>query len=540
MHYEVSAEVPGLLRVSLSISQPIRGCLKLAMASFRPGRYQEGNFTANLLGLSVREEKGTALIPEWISPEMFQVEAASLHLTYSILARDLSAGNTYFSDDLLIINPVTCCFFLPDFPETGIEVRVKAPFELYSTLPQELKGLFSARDFDHFADCPILGASLSQLFPLEVPGYSISLIMFGKAPDLPADFIPKLRELCRFQIGLFHALPTDIFFFYLISPEFPAHHGVEHLDNTVCLLGPRKYLGTEKYTELLSLLSHEFLHVWNVKQLRPNSLNPYTFTERPIVKESYLIEGITTYLGDKFLWSSGAISRSQWVQILEAMINRYLAKPSRFMQSLGQSSCLVWSNGYSRLHMDYVQSIYNEGAIFSFLLDAELAKHGSSVETLLAKMNLEYGIRGVGYRELDFQQLAELECSASLSWLFDGFVNRGEDMWANIPDALKAWGMEWRICNDLPPYARLLGIKAISTLGIFGGMYPTPGYAHYFLKPGDRIVSINGQSWTPLFPWELIRGDSAVVEFEREGQFFNHSMPVLERCPFQVELLDQK
>jgi predicted metalloprotease with PDZ domain len=536
IRYEITTEAPGCLKIRFSFAQKARKHLRVALPSFRPGRYQAGNFTANIFDLQIRDQDGRNLVPNWKSHEQFEVEANSIQVTYCLLARNLSAGNTYYFTDLLIINPVNACLYLPDFQNVPLEISVKAPFSLFCALPNVGENVFLAQDFDLLADSPIIGGAVFNSQSINVKGYPIHFVTFGQNPELPSGFLPALKAICTHQIELFGKLPVPEYWFYLVAPEFYAHHGVEHLSNTVCLLGPRIQLADEKYRELLSLLSHEFLHVWNVKLLRPKALNPYPLNSLPAFKESYLVEGLTTYLGDKLLFESGVISRETWLSILERWINTYLAKPSRFLQPLGYSAVQVWSNGYSRNYLDFTQSIYNEGAIFSFLLDAALMRNNSSLEKLLAALCESNGETGKGYTEADFIALACKMTGESLNWLFEGFVDEGNDMFEQIDVALNEFGYTYHQRNDLPPYANLLGIKAISTLGIISGVYPSTPFNTFFIQPGDRIVSINGQAWTPLFAWELVRGDFADVAFEREGQIFMLQMKVRTDTPFQIEL----
>ena len=49
---------------------------------------------------------------------------------------------------------------------------------------------------------------------------------------------------------------------------------------------------------MLSTVSHEFFHAWNVERIRPASLEPFNFEEANMSGELWLAEGFTSYYED--------------------------------------------------------------------------------------------------------------------------------------------------------------------------------------------------------------------------------------------------
>ena len=78
---------------------------------------------------------------------------------------------------------------------------------------------------------------------------------------------------------------------------------------------PRKSLqegNEEQWRDLVSLFSHEFLHQWNVKQLRPKNLLNYELQREVHSDLLWWFEGLTSWLGDILCLRSGAWTEEDW------------------------------------------------------------------------------------------------------------------------------------------------------------------------------------------------------------------------------------
>ena len=72
---------------------------------------------------------------------------------------------------------------------------------------------------------------------------------------------------------------------------------------------------TKRYEDLLGVCSHELYHVWNVKTIRPIEMFPYDYTKENYFKTGYVaFEGVTTYMGDLILYSSGVFSWGEFAK----------------------------------------------------------------------------------------------------------------------------------------------------------------------------------------------------------------------------------
>lgn len=84
------------------------------LPSWRPGRYELGNFAKNVKGFKALDSKNQRIAFTKITKDSWSVETNGLTqiiVEYSYYATDLNAGSTYLSKEQLYVNPVNCCVF---------------------------------------------------------------------------------------------------------------------------------------------------------------------------------------------------------------------------------------------------------------------------------------------------------------------------------------------------------------------------------------------------------------------------------------------
>ena len=128
--------------------------------------------------------------------------------------------------------------------------------------------------------------------------------------------------------------------------------------------------------EVIDIASHELVHTWNVKRLRPAEWMPYDFSRACPSRLGYVAEGVTTYLGDLFLLEAGVIGMEGWLARFEKLLTRHLWNPGRLQTSVADSSVQTWLDGYSIGVPHRRGNIYVEGAVLAFLCDVALNRAG--------------------------------------------------------------------------------------------------------------------------------------------------------------------
>ena len=133
----------------------------------------------------------------------------------------------------------------------------------------------------------------------------------------------------------------------------------------LALVPEAKIQSRKGYMELVGLASHELYHTLNVKRIRPSEWMPYNFEDACPSRLGYIAEGVTTYMGDLFLFESGCIDLKGWSTLMESLLNRHLNNPGRQNLSVADSSYDTWLDGYRLGGNGRKGSIYVEGEVLA-------------------------------------------------------------------------------------------------------------------------------------------------------------------------------
>jgi predicted metalloprotease with PDZ domain len=130
--------------------------------------------------------------------------------------------------------------------------------------------------------------------------------------------------------GVFGRLPRydgGTYTFLVDYLPYVSGDGMEHRDSTV-ISGTAK-LTNDSAPRLIGTVSHEFFHSWNVKRIRPKSLEPFDFERADMSGELWFAEGFTNYYGILVLKRAGISSMDQFTGAMGAAVNAVLTDPGR-------------------------------------------------------------------------------------------------------------------------------------------------------------------------------------------------------------------
>src|SRR5258707_706497 len=113
---------------------------------------------------------------------------------------------------------------------------------------------------------------------------------------------------------------------------------MEHANSTA--------MGVYSDEYLPSVAAHEFFHLWNVKRIRPASLEPVDYTKEQYTRALWFAEGVTNTYGSYTLVRSGIWSKEQFYADLGEQITELEGRPANHWQSAEQSSLDAWLEKY--------------------------------------------------------------------------------------------------------------------------------------------------------------------------------------------------
>jgi predicted metalloprotease with PDZ domain len=195
---------------------------------------------------------------------------------------------------------------------------------------------------------------------------------------------------------------------------------------------------------LIGLGSHELFHVWNIATIRPAELFPYAYERETPFSTGWVVEGITTYLGDWFLYESGVWTRQEYLAGLLGNLKLHFDRDGQAQQSLEESSIDLWLDGYGASLPNKRVSIYYKGAVVALALDLKLqARNGKSLRDVMLAMNAEFGQLKKGYTKDDFIRICEEIYGDSLQDFFRDYVERSTDITTDLQETLAKLGLKF-------------------------------------------------------------------------------------------------
>nr|WP_281367943.1 hypothetical protein [Rufibacter quisquiliarum] len=269
------------------------------------------------------------------------------------------------------------------------------------------------------------------------------------------------------------------------------------------------------YKELLGVSCHELFHTWNIKQIRPQEMLPYDFTRENYFRTGYVAEGVTTYYGDYLLARSGVFTAEQYFQELATTIKRHTADQGEQHLSVADSSFDTWLDGYKPGIPDRKVSIYHKGCLAALVLDVEIRRatqNARSLDEVMRQMWQQFGQKGIGYAEEDYQRLAEGVAGVSLEPYFREMVFGTVPFEKWLAPALDYLGCTLDKLPSAQAHESLFGFRLNPALAAT----PTVGYiapaspAAAVLSVEDELIALNGRKLENANLANLLQGQEAV------------------------------
>jgi len=333
----------------------------LWLPAWRPGRYVIQNFAANVREWSANLRKvGKS---EWRAAARAGEEVV---VSYRYYAGVLDAGSSFLDDEEAYFNGsnLFMCVDLLRREPALLTVAAPGDWPIETQLPRGDDGVFRARDYDHLIDSPVIAAAALARHSFDESGARIHLIVRGDGDFEP--FLDPMRGIVRAHAALFGGLPVDEYKFLVhVGARW---HGVEHEASSSLIVKRAELPSDEGYDHFLSLCSHEFFHLWNVKRIVPAAFTPYDYLHETPTRLLWAMEGITSYYGDLALVRAGVWDETRWIEHLREEIETLENAAARQHLSLAQAGFDAWLQP----SMPEKLSFYNKGEVVAALLDLTL------------------------------------------------------------------------------------------------------------------------------------------------------------------------
>lgn len=400
LHYAVEAAHLNahLFRVTLTVPEPAAQ-QTVSLPVWIPGSYLVREFSKNLQKLGARQGRRQLAVRQ-LDKCTWQIackQGQALTLSWEVYAFDNSVRTAWLDSRRGFFNGTSLCLRVHGQEHrphqlTLLPVKGQSDWQAATGLTSVKTdkkgfGLYQAADYDELVDCPVeLGRFWSGRF--KACGIEHRFVVAGALPSFDGErLLADTQKICETEIRFWHGqgaqagrkAPHKNYLFMLNAVD-DGYGGLEHRNSTALICGRRDLprMGEKKtgegYTTLLGLISHEYFHTWNVKQLRPDAFARYDYTCENYTPLLWLFEGFTSYYDDLLLRRAGLIDDATYLQLLAKTINQVTQTPGRHVQTVAQASFDAWVKYYRQDEntANATVSYYTKGALVALCLDLSL------------------------------------------------------------------------------------------------------------------------------------------------------------------------
>ena len=295
-----------------------------------------------------------------------------------------------------------CALFLNDV-QVGWKFASSAMRELFQA-SAAVACYIQAPSFDILADSPI-EASHFEEFTIHDLSPTVDVVIHGdnwKKHDVES----ALRKICMYELKLMDGAPYDkyTFIFHVGKAAAGGGGGMEHANSTAIFVPSDAFLP--------NISAHEFFHLWNVKRIRPATLEPLDYTHEMYTRALWFAEGVTNAYASYALVRTGIWDKQMFYQDLGSQISELEVRPAEQWQSAEESSLDAWLEKYALYEQPQRSvSYYTKGQVLGVLFDILIRDRTDaqkSLDDVMRAMNIDFAKQGKYYRDsLDIRLTAE-------------------------------------------------------------------------------------------------------------------------------------
>jgi predicted metalloprotease with PDZ domain len=462
--------------------------------------YQVRDFSQYVNWVRAKDRAGRLLAVHQLNKSLWQIAGAEAGavVEYQIFVDSPGPFGAQFNSHHAFLNLAQVLMYPVDarrdpmivhFNQVPQRWRIATPL---ASLPEDR---FSAESYDRLVDSPVEIGDLKESDFDEAGGH-YRVIVDAEPGDYDMGKITAmLRKMVTSATGWMDDRPFDNYMFLYHFPRGPGGGGMEHSSSTAIALNADVLAKAPE--ALASVTAHEFFHLWNVKRIRPQTLEPVDYTKENYTRALWFSEGCTSTAADIIELRGDLLDERHFERELAAGIGELERRPAHFTQSAEESSLNAWLEGdaYYRRPERSV-SYYNKGELLGVLLDLAVreASHGqASLREVFQWMNQAYAKKGIFFPDSEgVREAAETVSHADLRWFFTKYVAGTEEIPWN--DFFRSVGLRLVESKSTAPDAGFVASRNFDGPMTVSAVTAGSEAERAGLQTGDAILEINGTS----------------------------------------------
>ena len=514
------------------------------MPVWTPGSYLVREYAKNIENVKVFSGE-KALKFEKINKNTWRVYGKNdkITISYKVYSFELSVRNSFLDDSHGYLNGASMFLYIPEL-KMAPSVLTVYPYKDWNTISTGLNRIsekeykYFSPNFDVLVDSPIeIGTHKVLSFKsLNVPH---SIALYSNAPLLANEklTIEAFKKVTEAAGGIIGEHPCENYTF--IIHQLPGiGGGLEHLNSTTCQTSPTAYMNEGTLKNSMSLIAHEYFHLWNVKRIRPIALGPFDYDNENYTHMLWVSEGITSFYEDIILLRAGIYTPEDYIKREQIGISSIENQVGNTVQSATESSWDAWIKYYrpNENSKNSTISYYDKGGVLGALLNLYIigeTKGKKNLDDVFRYLWKEYYKKqNRGFKDEEFQQACELVSGKNMDLFFNKYVWSTDEIDYNA--YYQYVGM--KLIKEYDTTTPYLGATVINGK-IINLQRGTAAYESG-LNVNDEILEIDGTRIINIQAAITDRkiGDKISVKIRRFGQEFSYDVVLKASLVVKVKL----
>jgi len=495
IEYTVSLEHPETHLFHVTVTVPdVHGELTVQMAAWN-ALYQIRDFSSHVQQVEAFVGETRANI-EKVDKGTWRIRAnGTVTIRYATYWDEAGPFASQLNGEHAFINPAMILLYVPRRRGEDVQLVIaNAPdsWRAETSIGMTTKTAANARafemgssSFDSLADSPIEAGKFDEF---QLPGISppVNVVVHGESWSKKR-VEEDLKRICQYELKLMEGAPYEHYTFILHIGKGAGGGGMEHANSTA--------IGVYSDEYLPGVAAHEFFHLWNVKRIRPASLEPVDYMKEQFTRSLWFAEGVTSTYGSYTLVRSGIWSKERFYDDLGAQITELEGRSANRWQSAEQSSLDAWLEKYPLYNQpENSVSYYTKGQVLGDVLDISIrdrTNNTKSLDDVLRAMNAEFAKQGKPYRDsLDVRLTAEKVAGGTFEEFFQKYVAGAEPF--PYQEVLALAGLDLRTSVQKRATLGFTLTRDANGAILVASVDGESTAAQAGLRAGDAIVSWNG------------------------------------------------
>ncbi len=427
-YYEVEMIVEGSTSQNLEVKMPV----------WAPGSYLIREFSKNINLVKAFDEKGSELKVKKNEKNKWTIEkgaAKKVSVKYEVYAFELSVRTSFLDLTHGYISGTGVFMYVEELRNLKgrLEIYPYKDFRVISTaMPKsgeaaaaENMQSFEFENYDQLVDCPIEIGN-QEVFEFKAAGTIHTVAIYGIGNYDVLALKKDMAKICETATNVFGENPNKNYTF-IIHNVIDGQGGLEHINSTTLSVNRWTYQGGG-YIDFLSLVAHEYFHLWNVKRIRPFELGPFDYDKENYTSLLWVMEGFTTYYDELLLLRAGYHTPESYLPKVLSSINYVEGSVGTRVQPVAHASFDAWIKAYrpNENSANTTMTYYSRGSLLAACFDAMIIEKFEGkkcldhfLQQLYAKF---YKKMNRGFSEAEFQEELEIFLGRDLDLFFNDFV----------------------------------------------------------------------------------------------------------------------